>query len=780
MKYLIHLFFVTCVCGHLNAQQLNGVVFGNDRSGGTTTLPAANVYWEGMQQGVTTDADGKFSIEIPKSGAVERNDTVSDEANTQFRPRLIASFIGYQNDTIDVSAGVNQVEFMLNEGVMLDETVVSARRRGNYLSRITPLQTEIITTSGLQKMACCNLAESFENSASATVGFTDAVSGAKKIQMLGLSGIYTQMLDENIPTMRGLASTFGWNYVPGPWLESIQVSKGTSSVVNGYESTTGQINLEFKKPDQTETLFLNLFGSSDGRMEANVTSATPVVGKRLWTGLMLHGSAEQTEHDVNRDGFTDMPKTKLFNVYNRWIYDHHEKGIESRTDIKFLYDERDGGQISTHLPPNGERRYQTHIENRNLKVSNKTGISFGRREGQSIGIINSFTHHEINSVYGEKRYDGKQNTFYSNILISSYFANPSHKYVVGGSFLYDWVNERYGSWFVSGLPPPLSLPPFFSVSLLLREEIVPGAFAQYTYSYCDKMTVIIGLRGDYHNQFGMLFTPRTNVKYNFTDHIIFRVSAGRGYRAPNVISENIGYLASSKYFNIETIKDLDIEKAWNYGANLTFYIPMSDNETMTVGVDYYRTDFDNQAIIDMEYDRRQIFFYNLQGKSYANAWQIDVNATPFKGFDIYAAWRLNDTQITYSRYGQNLTTDKPLTNRYRGLINLSYATNFEKWKFDITAQFNGSSRLPDLSSTGYGFEEERSPAYPLYFAQISKKTKRLDVYVGCENILNYKQKNPIIDAENPFGTDFDASRIWGPLMGRKLYAGIRLRLGEIK
>jgi outer membrane receptor for ferrienterochelin and colicin len=309
-----------------------------------------------------------------------------------------------------------------------------------------------------------------------------------------------------------------------------------------------------------------------------------------------------------------------------------------------------------------------------------------------------------------------------------------------------------------------------------REEFVPGAFVQYTWSGREDMTFIAGLRADYHSRFGMLFTPRTNFKYNFTDHIIFRVSAGRGYRSPNVISENIGYLASSRNFYIHAINGLNIEKAWNYGANLTFYIPMQGNETMTVGVDYYRTDFDNQAIVDMEYDRRQVYFYNLRGKSYANAWQVDMNTTLFRGFDIFAAFRWNDTKITYSINEQYFTVEKPLTNKYRGLVNLSYATNFEKWKFDVTAQFNGSSRLP---TNGYYVEEERSPAYPLYFVQVSKKTKRLDVYAGCENIFNYKQKNPIIEPENPFDPIFDASRIWGPLMGRKIYAGIRLRIGEI-
>ena len=752
MRYIINLFLAAAICGSLNAQQISGVVYGNNPDGSKTTLPAASVYWEGGQQGVTADLDGKFSIETVSGG----------------KSLLIASFIGYQNDTIDISAGKNQVEFVLMEGVMLGEAVVSARRKGNYISRITPIQTELITGAGLQKMACCNLAESFENSATVTVGFTDAVSGAKQIQMLGLSGIYTQMLDENIPTLRGLASTFGWNYIPGPWLESIQVSKGTSSVVNGYESTTGQINLEFKKPNHTEALFMNLFASDDGRMEANVTSAVQA-GKKLWTGLMLHGSTEQTEHDANDDGFMDMPKTKLFNIYNRWMYENPEKEVESRFGVKFLYDERDGGQISKIAD------YQTHIENRNLNVFNKTGFSFGKRPEQSIGIINSFTSHEINSTYGAKNYSGKQNTFYSNILVSSYIGNTMHKFVVGGSFLYDNFEEWYNDTLSLNQTPK---------TRLFREEIVPGAFAQYTWSGHEKITFIAGLRGDYHNRFGMLITPRANVKYNFTDHIIFRASAGRGFRSPNVISENIGFLASSKKYNIQMINDLDIEKAWNYGANLTFHIPMPDNETMTVSLDYYRTDFENQAIVDMEFDSRQVYFYNLHGKSYVNACQIDVTATPFKGFDIFAAFRWNDTRISYknlnSSENQNYLVYKPLTGKYRGLVNLSYATNFEKWKFDITAQYNGSSRLPSLSGYGNHESEVWSPAYPLYFAQITKKTKRLDIYVGCENIFNYKQKNPILNPENdPFGPNFDASRIWGPLMGRKIYAGIRLTLGEI-
>lgn len=738
-----------------NTHTIKGVVYGIDNSGTKIELPNASLFWADSQQGKSTDIKGRFTIEIPTN---------------KTNPRLVASFVGYQNDTLTIIAGAEEVEFLLTEGVMLGEATVRSRMRGSYISKLIPQQTEIITKAGLQKMACCNLAESFENSATVTVGFTDAVSGAKQIQMLGLSGVYTQMLDENIPTLRGLASTYGWSYIPGTWMEAIQVSKGTSSVVNGYESTTGQINLEFKKPDNTEPLFINLFAANDYRMEANVTSAVKINDK-LSTGLMLHASTDPKEHDVNNDGFMDIPKTKLFNVYNRWVYENPDKQLESRTGFKFLYENREGGQLKNMPSP----RFTTDILNKNFNVYNKTGFAVGHKEGQSVGIINSFTYHEQNSEFGAKLYDGKQLSYYGNAMLSSYIGNTSHKYTVGASFMYD----QFDDYFTDTLR--VNNPQGTPRTGMYRQEIVPGAFAQYTYSYLEKFTLILGLRGDYNSRFGTLITPRANLKYSIIDDIVLRLSAGRGYRSPQVIAENIGLMASSRNYNIALINDLDIEKAWNYGANLTFYIPMYDDRKLTLGLDYYRTDFDNQAVVDMEYNRGQVFFYNLKGKSYANAWQADINFTAFEGFDIYGAFRINDTKITYSKDGREHLVDKPLMSQYRGLLNLSYATKFEKWKFDVTAQLNGPARLPNLPETnGYLNVNEKSPAFPLYFAQITKKTRRLDIYVGCENIFNYMQHDPIINPQNPFAANFDSSRIWGPLMGRRFYAGIRLRIGEIK
>ncbi|MDR1055359.1 MAG: TonB-dependent receptor [Prevotellaceae bacterium] len=742
---------------------IKGIVYGIGADGKKTELPLASIFWAELNQGKSADNKGRFSINVP--------------ANTKDL-RLVASYIGYQNDTLTIIEDAQEVEFVLLEGMMLAEAVVTHHQRGSYISKLAPRLTEIISKAGLQKMACCNLAESFENSATVTVGFTDAVSGAKQIQMLGLSGIYTQMLDENIPTLRGLASTYGWSYTPGTWMEAIQVSKGTSSVINGYESTTGQINLEFKKPNNTEDLFINLYGATDARMEANVTGAVKVADK-LWTGLLVHGSIDPREHDSNDDYFMDIPKTKLFNIYNRWVYENPEKQVESRTGFKFLYETRDGGQVKNpHNPGSGGNplamgpRYTTNIVNKNFNVYNKTGFAIGNKEGKSIGLINSFTYHEQNSEFGAKAYDGKQLSYYGNALLSSYFGTTTHSYTVGASFAYDQYDDFYSDTLnVNG--------PAIPRTGMYRQEIVPGAFAQYTYSYLEKFMFIVGFRGDYNSRYSTLLTPRANVKYSITEDIVFRASAGRGYRSPNVIAENIGLMASSRHYNIGSIEALDIEKAWNYGASMMFYIPLYEDHKMSIGVDYYRTNFDNQVIVDMEYQaeqgQRQIYFYNLKGKSYANAWQIDANLTPFKGFDIYAAFRVNDTKITYSKDGREYKVDKPLMSQYRGLLNLSYATDFEKWKFDITAQINGPTRLPDGYNTN-----NKSSSFPLFFAQVTKKTRRLDIYVGCENIFNYKQKDPIVDYSNPFGKDFDSSRIWGPLMGFKAYAGIRLRIGEIK
>jgi outer membrane receptor protein involved in Fe transport len=732
------------------AQSLEGYVYSLDEAGVKAPLAAANVSVPGTAKGTQTDAEGFFRLDGVTDGNLY----------------LKASYTGYLPDSIrlsDVAYG-SDVEFTLREGVELGEAVVVSNRRGTSLSQLTVRKTELISQTGLMKMACCNLSESFENSATITVGFTDAVSGAKQVQLLGLSGIYSQMLDENVPVMRGLASTYGWNYTPGAWLESIQISKGASSVVNGYESITGQINVEHKKPDSTEEpLFINLYADDAKRFEGNLTSAARVNGK-LWTGLFVHGSMEQEVHDDNGDTFMDTPKTKLVNVYNRWLYVNAEKGVQSRWGIKFLAEERLGGQDSACHDAEGAALYETKIFNRGVSLYNKTGFAVGDRQGQSIGVITGYTFHDQRSRFGEKDFNGVQNSFYANIVFNSAFS-ASHKYAAGLSFVYD----NYKTDFRDRLPYSNTLP-----ASLDKNELVPGAFAEYTYSCNDKFVFILGIREDYNSKYGWLLTPRTNIKYNLSDDVVLRASAGRGFHSPNVIAENIGILASSRRMDVDGINRLGMEDALNCGANIAVNIPIWNGEKAALSLDFFRTSFRNQTVIDMERERHHVFFYDRAGKSYANAWQADLSVTLLRGFDVFAAFRYNKSVVTYGDGSERYEKEKPLVSRFRGLVNMSYATKLRKWVFDVTGQINGPARIPGMN--GYDSEERFSETFPVFFGQVTKNTRRWDVYAGVENILDYRQKNPIISPSQPFGEDFDSSLIWGPLMGRRIYVGARIRL----
>ena len=763
MKRNIILIFITFIICATNAyaQHINGHVFTTE-NGKTIGLAGVIVFFPNTHHGTTTADDGSFEI----------TQSASDPLKLAF------SLVGFAPDTVELTGKDQHIMLEMKPITELNEVKVLGYQTGTLNSRTALFRTETITRTGLAKLACCNLSESFENSATVTVGFADAVSGAKQIQMLGLSGIYVQMMSENIPTMRGLAQTFGWNYIPGPWLESIQVSKGSSSVLNGYESISGQINLEFKKPEIADPLFINLFANATGRYEANVTSAVQLSDK--WAmGLLGHYSTETGEYDHNKDGFMDKPTSQLVNLYNRWDYQSGtDNGLHSQTGLKFLYDTRHGGQ--TKWMYDGNPLFVSDITNKNFTAENKTGIYLDAHQHSSIGFINSFTHYEQDAEIGMKLFGGQQNTYYSNLILTSELdEHEVHKLSVGISFLYDNLKSHFEDN-MNILEYPVSSQTVLQTpyNQINKIEVVPGVFGEYTVSPTKKLTAVLGLRADHNSRYGWLITPRANLKYDINQYITTRISAGRGFRSPNVIFENIGLMGSSRRVNVQNINDLDIEKAWNFGGNLQFAIPVSESNHISLGFDYFHTRFQNQIVVDRERNHNSLYFYNLQGKSYADVWQADLTYSPFTRFDIYAAFRYNNTQITYTEGNKQYTKEKPLTSRYRGLLNLAYATPLRKWVFDFTTQLNGPTRLPNLD--GYDGKSKYSPVYPMLYAQITKNTKRFDVYIGGENLTDFRQKNTIIDPENPFGENFDSSRIWGPLMGREVYIGIRIRIGELK
>jgi outer membrane receptor for ferrienterochelin and colicins len=719
-------------------QVIRGTIYGNephDEHFQKIALPGANVFWLGTTSGVATDAQGEFELSI-----------------TQKLPhKLIVSYIGYQADTLEITPGQTQFEVVLESSQKLDEVVVARRRPGSHVSSIDPILTNVITESELQRAACCNLSEAFETNASVDVTFTDAVSGAQQIQLLGLAGIYSQILTENTPTIRGLGQPYGLGFIPGPWMESIHVSKGAGSVVNGYESVTGQINVELKKPETSDRLFYNFYGNDFGRLESSLNAAVRL--NPNWSTMVLaHGELLENKFDHNGDSFLDHPILKKYNIVNRYRYDR--PGVmESQFGVRVMQEDRRGGQMAFFR--NGgelgsDSYYGFGVNTDRYEAFSRTGFFLPGQPDGSIGTQLSFIHHNHDSQYGLDTYQGTQNTLYANIIYENTIAgNPDHKLNAGFSYLFDDYNENLND------------------SVFNRRESVPGVFGQYTFQHNEYFVGILGIRADFHNIYGTFFTPRLHLRSNISPTATVRASAGKGYRVPNLIAENTGLLVSNR--NLIVTEEIKPEIAWNYGGSVTQAFHLFGNDA-SLALEYYRTDFVNQLIVDVDTDFTRAVFYNLNGKSYANNSQVELKFEPLLFLEITAALRVTDVKTTIN----NELVRKPFVNYYKGLLSGSWSTRNNNWQIDLTGQFNGSSRIPDTSMLPEQFRMGyESPAHTIIHGQITRRWNNFDLYVGGENLTNFKQHNPIIASNDPFGDLFDASMIWGPIMGRMFYMGLR-------
>jgi len=706
-------------------------VFGHDISGRIIDsdgqpIIGVNVYWKGTTIGQTSDLNGYFSI--PES----------DKSST-----LVIQYIGYSTQEINPSTEESPLLIKLSPSdLSLNEVEVAAKAPGAHISRLEALNATKITGDELCKAACCNLAESFVTNPSVDVSYSDAATGAKQIRLLGLSGLYVQMMTENMPSFRGLASVYGLEYIPGPWMESIQVSKGTASVINGYEAISGQINVEYKKPQNSEAFFVNAFMNSSGRREFNLNGSLKI-NDQLSTMLLAHVKDDNMLLDDNQDGFLDMPMVRQYNVINRWNYNTGD--YVAQYGVKIINENRQSGQEAFY--ENDPSAYGIGIKTQRYEGFTKQGFIFDHETGKSLGIQASGSYHQQNAFFGNTDYDATQNNAYLNAIFQDWIGgNEAHQYSAGASFMYDDYNETLNNTNYS------------------RKEIVPGIFAQYTYNMDDKLILLAGLRGDYHNEYGFFATPRLHAKYNLTDHIHLRANLGLGYRSSNVLAENSYLFASSR--SIEIAQDLDQEKALNSGFSSTIYFHLAGREA-TWATDYYYTRFFQQVISDVDTDPHKISFYNLDGESYSHALQTQLSYEVLKGLDLTIAYRLTDVKMTIN----GTLREKPLTNRYKGLFTASYQTPLKKWQIDFTTQLNGGGRMPDGSNWDSEFD-----AYTLVNAQVTKYFRKWSIYVGGENLTNFTMENPIVDASNPWGSDFDASMVWGPVHGISIYGGLRFSI----
>jgi outer membrane cobalamin receptor len=734
-QYLILIFLF--IHGFVFSQTITGNVFGEEN--GKQPLPGVNIYWEGTNSGVASNDKGEFKIR-QRSG----------------QHMLVFSFVGYKTKVLNIRNADPQ-EIILEPNLELEEVTVVEKNRGTYLSAINPIHTVRIGGAELHKAACCNLAESFETNPSVDVSYSDAVTGAKQIRLLGLEGTYTQLQIENMPNLRGLATNFGLTYIPGPWMESIQVSKGAASVINGYESIAGQINADFKKPDSQEKLFLNTFASAHGMKEFNANANFRIYKDELTTGLFVHISDLSKRNDHNHDGFIDEPLSRRINVLNRWKYNNF-KGFMMQAGIGFMNEDRLGGQVDfdRDMPRNINNPYGISIQTNRFEGFLKGGVTSANGR-TAFAILSNFAHHTTESFYGLNDFDADETRFYANAILTRDLDETGvHSLNTGVSFVYDKFNEELYT-------NPTS-----------RTEQVPGVFAEYTLKPNERVTLMTGIRADFHNIFGTFVTPRMHMRYQVSDHYTFRVNAGKGYRSANVISENTFLLANAR--PIVWTDHVFREEAWNFGFSFIQDYELFGRE-LQINAEYFYTDFQTQLVVDRETSPENIIIAPLDGKSYAGSLQFDVKFQPLERLDVLLAYRVNDVKQTIG--GRLL--EKPLTSRSKGLINLNYTTNLKKWMFDYTVQFNGGGRIPrypvegmekmDISGDYYEF----SP-FTVMNAQITKYFRYWNIYAGSENFTNFKQKHPVEGAENPFGPDFDAINVWGPVLGRRVYVGLRFNL----
>ena len=646
----------------------------------------------------------------------------------------------------------------------LGEVIVRGSAKSIRKSYSVTGNSATLTSTELLKAACCNLAESFETNPAIDVNYADAITGTKQIKMLGLTSPYLLISEENVPSVRGASQAYGLSFTPGTWVESIQITKGAGSVVNGFESISGQINTELLKPMTDIPFYLNVYGSSDARFEVN-THLTHRLSEKWATSLLLHGNTRVSKNDMNDDGFLDNPLSKQINFLNRWQYADAEKGWVSFINLRYMDDEKQMGELDFNK--NRDRGttnfWGAEINTERLDVSAKLGYVFPDMPYQSIGFQTAYNTHNQESYFGLRTYDIKQNSFYSNLILNSIINNTKNKFATGINFTYDEYSE------------------YLSNVNFSRIDNSVGAFFEYTYDNSDDFSLVAGLRADGHNRLGFFLTPRLHVRYNPWDKAVLRVSAGRGKRAANIFAENQQLLASSRSFDFQNnngdIYGLNPEIAWNYGISFMQKFNLFTKSAEVV-LDFYRTDFQNKVVTDLYQSPQQVVFYDLEGSAYANSFQAEFNLEIIKHLDLRTAYKFYDisTDYTSGKMQQRLQAE------HRFFANLGFQTHIldkgQQWKFDVTYNWNGEQKLPFTGTNPVEYRlPENSPSYSLVNAQITRTfSSTFEIYVGGENIGNYKQANPILGSEAPFGTYFDSSIVYAPVFGQMYYAGLRFKI----
>lgn len=733
MKKIILIVSISLLTLQIKAKSIQ--IFVKD---GTNNEPliGANIQIQNTYDGGIADLDGIATIDI----------------NVDLPTYVIVSFVGYTTDSILIDKKQSKYEIALFADITLEEVQITAKQKSNYISSLYPIKTEKINNDELRKAACCNLSESFQTNGGVDVNYQDAATGAKEIKLLGLRGIYIQNLLNNLPSLRGLAANYSLDNIPAAWISSISISKGMPSVKSGYEGITGSLNVELQNPIYSkEKFYIDGFGNSMGRIETNMI-INHEIKENLGTSLMFSGGFNPMSVDRNNDGFLDQTKSKQYNFLNSWAF--NKKNVEGQYLVKVLSEDRISGQsnynpISTDA---ADSIYGIHVKNKGVELIAKTGFLL-KKHNASIGTQFGGTYYKQDATFDTKKYNGVQGSFVSNVMYQTDIKNEKHTLVNGINFTYDNFNEN------------------FLNTQLNRENYVIGLYSEYSFKLPEKFTLVAGYRADYSNVAKFQFNPRVHIKYNITKNTILFAAGGKGFRVPNIFADHLAYLASSRDWQITN--NPTYESAWNYGASFVQNFEWKEREGSLI-IDYYRTDFTKQIIADIDQADNIIHIENLDGKSFSNSILVEFNTDLLDGLNFKAAYRWEDVKSTY----HGVLLQRALQAVHKGLVAISYETPKQNWQFDVITSIVGKQRLPNSFYSDVIDNKRYSKTFVTLNAQITKKWKIGELFLGAENLTNFTQKSPILNADNPYQIGFDANQVWGPINGITVHGGFRFWLNK--
>ncbi len=736
--------------GGASAQTLTGKVFGGSAEA-KEIVPGAVVRWLTGGGGTAANENGVYRL--PAAQTPDR--------------RIIISAAGYRNDTLD-AGDKTYFSVTLQQSAMALTGVEIRDVRGTYISTLSVAQTEVITARELSKAACCDLAGCFGTQASVQPQTTNVVTNAQELRILGLSGVYNQVLFDGQPLLAGAAFTYGISTFPGTLVENIFVSKGATSVLQGFESISGQINLIPVSPEKADPLYLNAYINFFGEKHLNAQVATPVGKSKKWHALLsLHTVQRAGRFDRNHDGFLDLPLLTRYAVYNKWSYgNERNRGGWAQIGLRFVKEQRIGGQVrfDAGTQEGSPEIYGQTVRYNQSEAYLKAGWRFNNR--QAVSINASGQGHHQHSWAGTTRYTAGQLTGNIRIQHEVQWAK-AHELKWGFSYRYQNLDETVA---FTQNSPGRSYAGNYAGNYATNLR-VPGVFGEHSWRWKEgKIVLLTGARLDHHQQWGAFFTPRSLLRWDLGKWGIFRASAGTGWRQVSLFSEQTALLVSSR--NIVFAEGLRPEQAANWGLSHS-YSYTAGRLSGTVTGDFYRTVFSNQFFPEYDVIPNAVVIRNFGGISRSNGLQLEATAVWNKRLEGRVAY--NYLEVYRTQNGAK--TALPFNPRSRAMAALSYRTAGDRWQADANVHWFDRMRLPDTRSNPEAYQRPlHSTPYATLNIQGTFRWKALELYTGCENVTGFVQPNPIISAQNPFGPYFDISSVWGPVRGREFYLGVKWRI----